>query len=399
MSGPFKRRASLKSLPATSLPIDALRKQSLRRASVASGLKPAPTASTAPRELPWDLLDRCALPVLFCHAAAVLASNALNVLNVSEVGTLALFIWFTVVTVGAVLFYHNLKVTAAGKAVLITGCDCSVGSALARHLDEQGFTVFAACQDAASAEARDLKELCSGRVHVLQLDVASETQILAASLYAVEHLPDGAAGLWAVVHAQAWVALGEIEWIPPQVIKKAVDVNFVGPTRVTQIMLPLVRRAKGRIVVVTSGLCRVASPARGVHCGLLAALETQADCLRKELRSRGVDVVVVAPGELTSGSSWLSDETILAQAKDMWKQLCQEQRTEYGEDYFEKALRSLEKYTQSQECDLSPVLRALNDAIVRTFPLNKYTPVTRREKVQAIISDHLPRSVYDIIYA
>ncbi|XP_023022668.2 D-beta-hydroxybutyrate dehydrogenase, mitochondrial [Leptinotarsa decemlineata] len=398
MSGPFKRRPSLKSLPAFSIPPDAIRKASIRRASaVGLGVKPSPATH---QEVPWDMLDRCTLPILFCHATAVILSNALNVLHISEVTTFTLFIWFTIVTIGAVLFYHNLKVTAAGKAVLITGCDSRIGSALARQLDEQGFTVFAGFQNASgNAAAEELKEECSARLHVLQLDVASENQILAASLYAVEHLPDGAPGLWAVVHAQSWVALGEIEWIPPQVIKKAADINFIGPTRVTQIMLPLVRRAKGRIIVVTSGLCRVASPVRGIHCGLLAALEAQAECLRKELRSRGVDVVVVAPGELTSGSSWLSDETILEQAKDMWKQLCQEQRQEYGEDYFEKAIRSLEKYTKTQESDTSPVLRALNDAVVRTFPLKKYTPVSRKEKIQAFIADHFPRSVYDIIYS
>lgn len=58
--------------------------------------------------------------------------------------------------------------------------------------------------------------------------------------------------------------------------------------------------------------------------------------------------MVVAPGEFTSGSAWLSDETILQQAKEMWRQLCQEQISEYGEKYFEKAIRSLEKYTKTQ---------------------------------------------------
>lgn len=114
-------------------------------------------------------------------------------------------------------FKYFLQVSAAGKALLITGCDSRIGCALARQLDEQGFTVFAGFQNATSADAEELKEVCSGRLHVLQLDVSSETQILAASLYAVEHLPDGASGLWAVVHTQSWVALGEIEWIPPQV--------------------------------------------------------------------------------------------------------------------------------------------------------------------------------------
>lgn len=116
------------------------------------------------------------------------------------------------------LIKYCFQITVAGKAILVTGCDSRIGSTLARHLDEQGFTVFAGFQDLAnSPHADELKEECSGRLHVLQLDVSSETEILAASLYAVEHLPDGAPGLWAVIHAASWVALGEIEWIPPQV--------------------------------------------------------------------------------------------------------------------------------------------------------------------------------------
>lgn len=67
-----------------------------------------------------------------------------------------------------------------------------------------------------------------------------------------------------------------------------------------------------------------------------------------------MDVVVVAPGEFTAGNSWLSDQVILEQARDMWAQLCQEQKIEYGKDYFETAVRSLEaKYTKCQVCTTS----------------------------------------------
>lgn len=53
-------------------------------------------------------------------------------------------------------------------------------------------------------------------------------QMLEASLYISEHLPDGAKGLWAVVHCATWVALGELEWIPFAVLRKSIDVNLLG---------------------------------------------------------------------------------------------------------------------------------------------------------------------------
>lgn len=116
-------------------------------------------------------------------------------------------------------FFYELQVTAAGKAVLITGCETRIGSALARQLDDLGFTVFAGFTSTDHALAEELKEECSARLHVLPLDVTNETEIIAASLYAVEHFPDYCTpGLWAVIHCNQWIALGEIEWVPPQVL-------------------------------------------------------------------------------------------------------------------------------------------------------------------------------------
>lgn len=146
-------------------------------------------------------------------------------------------------------------------------------------------------------------------------------------------------------------------YINLQVFRKALEMNLLGPTRLNQVMLPLIRRAHGRIVYLSSGLCRIASPVRGIHCAILAAIESQANCLRMELRSRGVDVVVVAPGEYTSGNSWLSDEKIREQARDMWRQLHKEQRHAYGEDYFEAAIRSLEKFTKSPVSQTEVILK------------------------------------------
>lgn len=68
--------------------------------------------------------------------------------------------------------------SAPGKAVLITGCDSPLAWRLARKLDEIGFAVFAAfpkLDDSSDAEL--LKDECSGRLKLLQLDVTSEVQV------------------------------------------------------------------------------------------------------------------------------------------------------------------------------------------------------------------------------
>lgn len=60
----------------------------------------------------------------------------------------------------------------------MTGCDSAIGWTLAQRLDELGFTVFAGFRSrSGNADADLLKEVCSGRLHTLQLDTTSETQV------------------------------------------------------------------------------------------------------------------------------------------------------------------------------------------------------------------------------
>lgn len=117
------------------------------------------------------------------------------------------------------------------------------------------------------------------------------------------------------------------------------------------------------------------------------------------MRRWGVDVSIVETGEYVSGNAWLKDSAaLLTQARDMWIQLDPQTRKEYGEELFQKEMLALGKYTKGPEADLTSVLRALVDGVVKTFPMKRYTPVTRKERIQAFVSDHFPKSVYDIVY-
>ncbi|KAF4532046.1 hypothetical protein B566_EDAN015572 [Ephemera danica] len=278
----------------------------------------------------------------------------------------------------------DLQVTAAGKAVLVTGSDATLGFALARQLDDLGFTVFAGCLRPDSETAQRLRKESSGRLHVLALDVTSDEQVRAAQAYVALHLPT---------------------------------------------------RAAGRVVNVVSLLGRIASPARAPYCAAKFAVEALADCLRLEMRRWGVDVVLVEPGDALTGSlEWFSEERVLRQAREAWANMQQEQRDEYGEKHFETVrqvydytkndqevdlgpvLRSLTdavtrtfplpryqvlspaEWLQIKEVDLGPVLRSLTDAVTRTFPLPRYQVLSPAEWLQIKVAEHLPRSVYDILY-
>ncbi|XP_043605503.1 D-beta-hydroxybutyrate dehydrogenase, mitochondrial isoform X2 [Bombus pyrosoma] len=342
---------------------------------------PLPSGSKEPDDSQtWELAERCLLPIAFSHAIAVILATILNTLSISQTSSFVLFLLLLVISIGSTLFYHNLKVTAAGKAVLITGCDSRVGYTLSKQLDELGFTVFAGFSAKVENEEtmQKLKQEASGRLHILQLDITS---------------------LWALIHAAAWVTLGECEWVPPSVLKRSIDINFIGLARLTQVFLPLIRRSKGRVVIVSSLLARIPSPVRGIYCAVKAAVEAWGACLRLEMRRWGVDVVIVETSEYVSGNAWLKNNSaLLEQARDMWTQLDPQTRKEYGQELFQKEMLALEKYTQETDVDLTPVTRALTDGVMKTFPMRRYTPVSRKERIQALCSDYLPKPVYDILY-
>ena len=47
---------------------------------------------------------------------------------------------------------------------------------------------------------------------------------------------------------------GEIEWTPVEACQKTMEVNAIGPYRVSQAFLPLLRKSQGRIVIIASVL-------------------------------------------------------------------------------------------------------------------------------------------------
>lgn len=63
-------------------------------------------------------------------------------------------------------------------------------SSLQQNVIAQGFTVIASFEGK-NDKALKLKEESSGRLHTIQLDISSETQILEAVRYVKEHIPQG----------------------------------------------------------------------------------------------------------------------------------------------------------------------------------------------------------------
>lgn len=177
-------------------------------------------------------------------------------------------------------------------AVLVTGASTGIGRACALELDRQGYRVFAGVRREEDGEM--LRVGASGRLAPLHLDVTWESDIAAAVSAVEEACPEQ--GLHGLVNNAGIAVAGPLEFLPMDELRKQFDVNVLGLLAVTQAFLPLLRRARGRIVNLGSVSGRVSMPFVGPYAASKHALEAISDSLRVELRPWGIPVVLLQPG-------------------------------------------------------------------------------------------------------
>ena len=177
-------------------------------------------------------------------------------------------------------------------SVLITGASTGIGEACARELDRRGFRVFAGVRNEAAAER--LRAEGSARLVPVSIDVTDADSIAAAAQAVAESVAE--AGLDGLVNNAGIAVAGPLEAMPIDALRRQLEVNVVGQVAVTQAMLPLLRKARGRVVNISSSSGGAAAPCLGAYSASKWALEAINDTLRQELRPWGIHVSSVAPG-------------------------------------------------------------------------------------------------------
>ena len=192
-------------------------------------------------------------------------------------------------------------------SVLVTGSARGIGRATVLRLAAGGWDVLAGVRRAADGEALAAAAgAAAGRVRPVELDVTDAGQLAALD----DALPER---LDAVVNNAGVVVSGPIEAVPPDELRRQLDVNVVGQVAVTQAVLPRLRASRGRVVFLSSLSGRVSTPMTGAYSASKFALEGLADALRMELRPWGVRVVLVEPAQ-TDTDLWRRADDMLDDA-------------------------------------------------------------------------------------
>jgi NAD(P)-dependent dehydrogenase (short-subunit alcohol dehydrogenase family) len=272
----------------------------------------------------------------------------------------------------------------AHGAVVVTGASTGIGRATALHLDSIGFEVFAGVRREADGER--LASDAAGNVTPIILDVADADSIDAAARRVAEAV-DGA-GLRGVVNNAGVAQPAPIEIMPIDALREQLEVNVVGQVAVTQAMLPELRRARGRIVNLSSIGGLVASPTLGAYSASKFAIEALSDSMRIELAPWGIHVSVIEPGSIRT-EIWRRG---MDAADTTLERVPAGQRALYAG--LISGMRKLAERTQSRAITPEKVARRIAHALTAERPRTRYL-VGADARIQATLAALLPDRAYD----
>ncbi len=148
-------------------------------------------------------------------------------------------------------------------------------------------------------EVQDLKDASGGRVSLTVCDMTKEESVKAWAAGVSDALGDS--GLDILINNAGILTPGPIEILPLDAIRREFDVNVFGALSVINSFLPALRKARGRIVQVSTWTASVPLPFNGPSGASKAAMEVFAAIYRAELKSFGIDVVVATAGNMRTG--------------------------------------------------------------------------------------------------
>ncbi len=172
------------------------------------------------------------------------------------------------------------------RTAVVTGASSGIGAATARRLAAEGWSVVAAARRLDRLEEL-AAEHSSIRAQALDVTDAASVEALARAVPECTLLVANAGSAYDL----APVAEGD-----PRNWLKTYDVSVLGTVRTVQALLPVLRTARGQVVLTGSTAGRWVYESGGSYVAAKHALAAVRDVLRLELVESGVRVSEVAPG-------------------------------------------------------------------------------------------------------
>lgn len=184
---------------------------------------------------------------------------------------------------------HKLTLS---KVALVTGASSGMGKDFSLRLLNEGYIVYGAAR-----RIERMSDIEDAGGHAIKLDITDDSLIVAA----VDRIIKEQGRIDVLINNAGYGSYGAIEDVPIEEAKRQFEVNIFGLARLTQLVLPHMRKNNfGKIINISSIGGKIYSPLGGWYHATKHALEGFSDCLRFETKQFGIDVIIIEPGGIES---------------------------------------------------------------------------------------------------
>ena len=267
------------------------------------------------------------------------------------------------------------------KHLLITGTSSGIGKATMEAALEAGYHVFAGDRSVEANEQPNDQDALTK----LHLDITNDDDIAAAVQTITDHVGD--AGLDGLANVAGIGIPGPLETMPIDSLRASFAVDVFGQIALTQPLLPLIRKAKGRIIFIGSIGDRVTIPFMGALTAAKSAIASLNDTLRQELAPWGIEVILVEPGFIKTGAN----ESSKALIDKVGENFTPEQAALYGETF--KEFTAAGYKTQEAGSPPEGVAEVILEALTTKHPKAHYLTGNKAHLMAAV--GKLPAKLQD----
>lgn len=250
---------------------------------------------------------------------------------------------------------RNKRPVSSRDAVLITGATSGLGLALAKYLYKIGYTVIVGYYDPKEAGYNQLKQLSNDtkskksdqKILFLELDVRKQESISKAYAECTQLFEQHNLKLCALINNAGVGSLQPFAWLQRRIIRNIVETNLLGCLMMTREFMPLLVKAHGRVLNVSSGLGLIPGPTYTTYGITKMAQVYFTRCLNFELKSRfGVQSVAVIPHNYIKNTNICSLN--VKNNENAWEELTAQERQIYEKEFREhcRLAKSLEEATK-----------------------------------------------------
>ncbi len=201
------------------------------------------------------------------------------------------------------------------KIALVTGASSGIGEKTALALKAQGFVVYGAAR-----REDKLRDLAATGINTIALDVTNEDSMVSC----VNHIVDELGRIDVLVNCAGYGSFGAVEDVSLDEARRQIEVNIFGLARMTQLVLPHMRKNRyGKIVNISSMGGRVWTPFGAWYHATKHAVEGLSACLRLEVAPFGIDVIIIEPGGIKTDWGFIAADNLEKVSKNgAYEEVC-----------------------------------------------------------------------------